>query len=281
MLDARNPNGTRTKSLEEHLKRNCPSKHLVFVLNKCDLVPTSVTQKWVKYLQNYAPTLAFQASVSNPFGKGSLIQLLKQFDMLHKEKKSISVGFVGYPNVGKSSVINALMKKTCCKVAPVPGETKVWQYITLTKRIYLIDCPGIVYDQGESDTDKVLKGVVRSERIPDPESYIQPILEKVDKKHITDIFGVHTWTDAEDFITQVAERTGKLKKGGEADVNNVCRAIINDWQRGNIPFFTKPPTGEAREAEKAAEAPKPTLVGGETAILAKPILGDAQGEEDK
>ena len=275
MLDARNPNGTRTKSLEEHLKRNCPSKHLVFVLNKCDLVPTSVTQKWVKYLQNYAPTLAFQASVSNPFGKGSLIQLLKQFDMLHKEKKSISVGFVGYPNVGKSSVINALMKKTCCKVAPVPGETKVWQYITLTKRIYLIDCPGIVYDQGESDTDKVLKGVVRSERIPDPESYIQPILEKVDKKHITDIFGVHTWTDAEDFITQVAERTGKLKKGGEADVNNVCRAIINDWQRGNIPFFTKPPTGEAREAEKAAEAPKPTLVGGETAILAKPILGDA------
>ena len=86
VLDARNPNGTRTRSLEEHFKKNCPSKHLVFVLNKCDLVPTSVTQKWVKYLQNFAPTLAFQASVTNPFGKGSLIQLLKQFDMLHKEK---------------------------------------------------------------------------------------------------------------------------------------------------------------------------------------------------
>ena len=50
VLDARNPNGTRTKSLEEHLKKNCTSKHLVFVLNKCDLVPTSVTQRWVKYL---------------------------------------------------------------------------------------------------------------------------------------------------------------------------------------------------------------------------------------
>jgi len=172
VLDARNPNGTRTRSLEDHVRKNCPSKHLVFVLNKCDLVPTSVTQKWVKYLQNYAPTLAFQASVTNPYGKGSVIQLLKQFDMLHKEKQSISVGFIGYPNVGKSSVINALMKKVCCKVAPVPGETKVWQYITLTKRIYLIDCPGIVYDQGETDADKVLKGVVRSERLPDPESYI-------------------------------------------------------------------------------------------------------------
>ena len=50
VLDARNPNGTRTRSLEEHLKKNCPAKHLIFILNKCDLVPTSVTQKWIKYL---------------------------------------------------------------------------------------------------------------------------------------------------------------------------------------------------------------------------------------
>ena len=59
VLDARNPNGTRTRSLEEHIRKNCPSKHLIFVLNKCDLVPTSVTQKWVKYLQTIAPTMPF------------------------------------------------------------------------------------------------------------------------------------------------------------------------------------------------------------------------------
>lgn len=59
VLDARNPNGTRSRALENHLKKNCPAKHLVFVLNKCDLVPTAVTQKWVKYLSNYAPCLAF------------------------------------------------------------------------------------------------------------------------------------------------------------------------------------------------------------------------------
>ncbi len=101
-----------------------------------------------------------------------MIQLLKQFDNLHKEKKSISVGFIGYPNVGKSSVINSLMNTACCKVAPIPGMTKTWQYITLTKRIYLIDCPGVVYDAGETETDKVLKAVVRAERIPNPETYI-------------------------------------------------------------------------------------------------------------
>ena len=53
-----------------------------------------------------------------------------------------------------------------CNVAPVPGETKVWQYITLMKRIFLIDCPGIVYN-GTTDTDSdiVLKGVVRVENL--------------------------------------------------------------------------------------------------------------------
>ena len=53
-----------------------------------------------------------------------------------------------------------------CKVAPVPGETKVWQYITLMKRIFLIDCPGVVYNKTEdSATDAVLKGVVRVENL--------------------------------------------------------------------------------------------------------------------
>ena len=193
--------------------------------------------------------------MNNPFGKGSLIQLLKQFDLLHKDKKNISVGFVGYPNVGKSSVINALKRKTVCKVAPIPGETKVWQYISLTKRIYLIDCPGIVYDQGESETDKVLKSVVRAERIPDPETYIDAILKKTERKHIYDVYGVRDWEDCEDFIKQVCERTGKLLKGGEPDINNVAKTIIMDWQRGNIPYFEKPPKSEEElEAEQVAIA---------------------------
>lgn len=73
VLDARNPQGTRSHHLEEHIRKNCPSKHFVFVMNKCDLVPTSVTQKWVRYLQQEFPCIAFQASKQTPFGKGSLI----------------------------------------------------------------------------------------------------------------------------------------------------------------------------------------------------------------
>lgn len=63
--------------------------------------------------------------MTNPFGKGSLLSLLRQLARLRSDKQAISVGFVGYPNVGKSSVINTLRTKAVCKVAPVPGQTKV------------------------------------------------------------------------------------------------------------------------------------------------------------
>ena len=112
VLDVRDPMGTRSRRIEDELRKSDRRhKHLVLVLNKVDLVPTWVTKRWVKVLSKEYPTLAFHASITNPFGKGALIQLLRQFGVLHSDKKQISVGFVGFPNVGKSSVINTLRKK--------------------------------------------------------------------------------------------------------------------------------------------------------------------------
>ncbi|KAL0341107.1 UNVERIFIED_CONTAM: Nuclear/nucleolar GTPase 2 [Sesamum radiatum] len=159
VLDARDPQGTRCSHLERHLKEHCKHKHMILLLNKCDLVPAWATKGWLRILSKEYPTLAFHASINKSFGKGSLLSVLRQISRLKSDKQAISVGFVGYPNVGKSSVINTLRTKNVCKVAPIPGETKVWQYITLTKRIFLIDCPGVVYQNGDTETDIVLKGV--------------------------------------------------------------------------------------------------------------------------
>jgi nuclear GTP-binding protein len=108
VLDARDPMGTRSLALEEHLKKNFPHKHMVLLINKADLVPIWVIAKWVKFLSKSYPSIAYRSSISNPFGKGALINLFRQFDIFHRDKKNISVGFVGYPNVGKSSIINSL-----------------------------------------------------------------------------------------------------------------------------------------------------------------------------
>ena len=83
IVDARDVSGTRCLHVEKHLKKNAKHKQLVIVINKCDLVPSWVTRKWVKILSKDYPTLAFHASITNSFGKGALISLLRQFAKLH------------------------------------------------------------------------------------------------------------------------------------------------------------------------------------------------------
>ncbi|XP_045332726.1 nucleolar GTP-binding protein 2 [Leopardus geoffroyi] len=250
VLDARDPMGTRSPHIETYLKKEKPWKHLIFVLNKCDLVPTWATKRWVAVLSQDYPTLAFHASLTNPFGKGAFIQLLRQFGKLHTDKKQISVGFIGYPNVGKSSVINTLRSKKVCSVAPIAGETKVWQYITLMRRIFLIDCPGVVYPSEDSETDIVLKGVVQVEKIKTPEDHIGAVLERAKPEYISKTYKIDSWENAEDFLEKLAFRTGKLLKGGEPDLQTVGKMVLNDWQRGWIPFFVKPPNAEPPEASQ-------------------------------
>ena len=157
-----------------------------------------------------------------------------------------------------------------CKVAPVPGETKVWQYITLMKRIFLIDCPGVVYNKtGDSETDAVLKGVVRVENLADATEHIGAVLERVKPEYLVSTCCLHvilsclllllthacpcvhakqrrayklrSWDGAEDFLTQLAQASGKLGRGGEPDLNTAAKMVLYDWQRGKIPFFTLPP----------------------------------------
>ncbi|MEJ1282435.1 guanine nucleotide binding protein-like 2 (nucleolar) [Cricetulus griseus] len=209
VLDARDPMGTRSPHIEAYLKKEKPWKHLIFVLNKCDLVPTWATKRWVAVLSRDYPTLAFHASLTNPFGKGAFIQLLRQFGKLHTDKKQISVGFIGYPNVGKSSVINTLRSKKVCNVAPIAGETKV-----------------------------------QVEKIKAPQDHIGAVLERAKPEYISKTYKIDSWENAEDFLEKLAFRTGKLLKGGEPDLQTVGKMVLNDWQRGRIPFFVKPPNAE-------------------------------------
>ncbi|GKU05709.1 nucleolar hypothetical protein [Fusarium langsethiae] len=245
VLDARDPIGTRCLSVEKYLKEDAPHKHLVFLLNKVDLVPTSVAAAWVRTLSKEHPTLAFHASINNSFGKGSLIQLLRQYSSLHSDRKQISVGLIGGPNTGKSSIINTVMKKKVCTVAPIPGETKVWQYISLMKRIYLIDCPGIV-PPSTTDTpaDLVLRGVVRVEKVEHPEQYIQPLLNRVKQHHMEKTYELKGWTNSTEFLELLARKAGRLLRGGEPDLDGVAKMVLNDFMRGKIPWFTPPPKSE-------------------------------------
>ncbi|QRV95670.1 guanine nucleotide binding protein-like 2 (nucleolar) [Ceratobasidium sp. AG-Ba] len=295
VLDARDPLGTLCKSVIDYLKKEKAHKQVVLLLNKCDLVPTWVTARYISHLSKTYPTLAFHASITHSFGKGSLIQLLRQFSTLHSDKKQISVGFIGYPNVGKSSVINCLKKGRVCRVAPIPGETKVWQYITLMRRIYLIDCPGIVpVSAKDSQTDTVLKGVVRVENLPTPSEHIPALLDRVRTVYLERTYDVHLpdistpvgegkhepkW-DSEMFLDALARKSGKLLKGGEPDRETVAKMVLNDWIRGKIPFFVRPPESEeGREGKAKRTGEEAGVPGVEQKVRAIVVKNAFEGED--
>lgn len=205
---------------------------------------------WVRILRKEYPTCAFKANIQNSFGKGSLIALLKQFSILHKDRKQISVGLVGYPNVGKSSIINTLRGKSVCPTAPIPGETKVWRYVTLIKRIYLIDAPGIVPpNQMDTPEDILLRGVVRVENVSNPEQYIPAVLRKCKRHHIERTYELTDWEDHIQFLELLARKGGRLLKAGEPDLDSVAKMVLNDFMRGKVPWFTPPPVLEGDDAE--------------------------------
>ncbi|ONK63982.1 uncharacterized protein A4U43_C07F20900 [Asparagus officinalis] len=273
VLDARDPQGTRCRHLEKHLKEHCKHKYMVLLMNKCDLVPAWSTKGWLRLLSMEYPTLAFNASNNRSFGKGSLLAVLRQFSRLKSDKQAVSVGFVGYPNVGKSSVINALRMENVCKVAPIPGETKVWQYVTLSKRIFLIDCPGVVYQNKDSETDIVLKGVVRVEKLEDASEHIAEVLRRVKREHLLRAYKINDWGDGEDFLLQLCRQTGKLLKGGEPDLMTAAKMVLHDWQRGKIPFFVPPPKQEDDSVHKKTVS---------SAMCEKPIIStDPEAEAIK
>jgi len=135
------------------------------------------------------------------------------------------------------------------------------------RNIYLIDCPGFVYpEENQSEAELVMKGVVRVEYLRTPEMYIDNVLARVRRDHIQNHYGIAKWESSEDFLEQLSRRSGKLLKGGEADVKCVAKMMLNDFQRGKLPYCVIPEGFEVQEsfemALPLAKVPEDVIVGG-------------------
>ncbi|ORX97084.1 P-loop containing nucleoside triphosphate hydrolase protein [Basidiobolus meristosporus CBS 931.73] len=278
VLDARDPIGCRTKQIERLIMESGTNKRIILILNKIDLVPREVVEQWLKFLRNEYPTVAFKASTQNQrknlgqsnisvdtasedllntsecLGADNLIKLLKNYCRNSNLKTSITVGVIGFPNVGKSSVINSLRRSKVCGVGSTPGFTKVAQEIHLDKNIKLLDCPGIVFskgDNGESLSEVLLRNCIKVELLEDPVTPVEFIVEKCNPEQLMSLYSVEPFANANDFLIQLAKQRGKLKRGGIPDIASAARSILNDWNIGKIPFYTVPPTTRRNEADTA------------------------------
>jgi len=168
VLDARDPLSTRSASVEQAITSH-PTKRLILILNKIDLVPAPVLKRWLQHLRRSFPTLPLRASSSAPnaktfdhkhltpqFTSNTLIKALKSYAAGQQLKRAVTVGVIGYPNVGKSSVINALTSRLSghapnsrsrneCPVGAEAGVTTALREVKLDNKLKLVDSPGIVF----------------------------------------------------------------------------------------------------------------------------------------
>ncbi|KAG6878597.1 hypothetical protein C0993_003052 [Termitomyces sp. T159_Od127] len=269
VLDARDPEGCRSRLVEEEVRRReTEGKKLVFVLNKIDLIPKENAQQWLKHLRHSTPTLPFLSSTSSQRTNissrtaPSLVKLLKAYK---PKAGSITVGVVGYPNVGKSSLINSLKRSKVCAVAAQAGHTKDLQSVQLERGMRIIDSPGVVFDddyfddgKGQTKSNVLLRNVVKVEDVEDPIAVgtwittfcspyfvdtesVEEILGRTPVSTIQKLYNLPEWTSTLEFLTMLAMTSGRLLKGGTPDVNSAARHVLQDWNNQKIPYYSEPP----------------------------------------
>ncbi|ODN97413.1 nuclear GTP-binding protein [Cryptococcus wingfieldii CBS 7118] len=311
VLDARDPEGTRSRWVEEEVrKRDMQGKKLLAVVNKIDLVPRANLEAWLKHLRHSFATMPFKSSTQNQrqnlsqnsvllsqpttvpgqqavyselpqtsssLGAPALLHLLKQY-ALSTPHSSLTVGVVGYPNVGKSSMINSLKRSRACAVAAMPGKTRVVQEVVLDKGVKILDCPGVVledigiHQEGEEGRRKqaeiMLRNCVKAELVDDPIAPVEVILNKVDSAQLEKLYNIPPYENVRDFLIRIALTRGRLGKGGVPDLEASAVQVLRDWNSGRIQYHTVPPKFHP------SSAPAP-----QTAASAAPAAGDGMQDE--
>ncbi|MBI2133412.1 50S ribosome-binding GTPase [Candidatus Woesearchaeota archaeon] len=227
VMDSRLVDETRNAQIE--LKVKGLGKPLIYVINKCDLVGKDVSEKWKRKLK---PSVF----VSSKDHQGTTMLrdlIIVEGSRAFPGKKPFKVGVLGYPNVGKSSLINAMRGRNVAPASILSGYTRHIKKIKVDNRLMLLDTPGVIPKNDKDHMKHALIGTVDFNHEKDPDLVVIELIQ-AHPGMIESFYGVAEGQDDADTIRRIAVKRNLLSKGSEPDINRTSRMILKDWQMGKI-----------------------------------------------
>lgn len=269
VLDARDPEGCRCREYEAQVLERSGDKKIILVLNKIDLVPIEVVQAWKKQLSREYATVLFKANTqgqssnlgsvklfnnvlkdkqelvntilnsSKSVGPEKLMEIIKNYSKTEGVKKAVTVGVIGFPNVGKSSLINSMKKRRATAVSSIAGYTKNLQEVEIDSKVKIIDSPGVILSK-EDEVTLVLRNQINAVEVKDPITPIERIMDLIKKEELLIHYKIPDFDNAKTFLLHVAKARGKFIKGGIPDFEAAARVVISDWSSGKLKYYSTP-----------------------------------------
>lgn len=258
ILDARIPNSSQNPDIRQITQ----NKKKIIILNKYDLADNAKTEKWIEYFNKKERKVVLADSLT---GKGvnettRQIQKIMEDEMQKMADKGrigrkIRVMIVGIPNVGKSSFINRIAKKTSAEVGNKPGVTKQKQWIRINEKIELLDTPGVLWPKFENE--KVAMNLAITGTIKDDileltevaytltkfmlENYRNNLLQRysLDEKQINEILNKEQAENEN--IYEIMQLIGKKRGailGGRVDDERTSKLILDDFRSSKLGKIT-------------------------------------------
>jgi ribosome biogenesis GTPase A len=239
LLDARLP-GASANPLIEKLRRD-RQRPCLKILNKADLADPDVTAAWIRHYGNEKLVRAVALSCKRP-GDVAKIPRLAAALVPHRDSafKPVRMIVMGVPNVGKSTLVNALLKRKVAKTGDEPAVTREQSRFELDERHELIDTPGLMAPVIRNAADGLM---LAASHLIGPESYqadevaafLAGILLERYPAQLKTRYGFDTeGMDGGDLIAAIAARRGYLGKGATPQLEKAARALLQDYRSGAL-----------------------------------------------
>ena len=249
IVDARIPISSRNPDIDSIAK----NKKRIIVLNKADLANDKQTEAWKNKFKIDGLSVCICDANS---GKGIELVLKEaeklMSDIFEKQGQKgrigrpIRIAILGIPNVGKSSFINRIAKKTTAEVGNKPGVTKQNRWIRINEKIELLDTPGVLWPKFESEEvglNLAFTGSINDE-ILDREEIAYYLLKRLSKDYFENLKTRYNIVDEEletlknapdetyELMQLIGRKRGAIQAGGRIDTEKLARIILEDFRTG-------------------------------------------------